>query len=922
MRLIETKFPLVEVNTIGEYESSFLKAIPRHVKQNLVKLLKSQHAKGRNLPKLNNLFYYPARIPASATRAVTLAALVPDSVGQEDFLNALGLQALSNYVNSTGYLATLYMVNPDRDLVKKLVGRDASDVVVVDPMAGGGSIPLEAKRLGFTVIAGDYNPVSYLLLRATVEFPAKYGKRLCELVNKEAKKLIEYVRSELGKYYPEDGKAVILVPADKHECGATVPLVKEAALFKGGSKPVYASWSADEGEKRVWFKPSESPPPPLSVCPFCRRPISAEGLRRRWVRRHKELIERLLQGDESAADEVAKVYQIVAVQLSRGKYREPTPRDETMVVEAARELARVAKHESMIEYLPMYPIPEDNEVFRGVREVGLDHWHYLYTPRQLLTIYKVAKYIRERAQELKRAYGEMGVAVALYMALGFAKSLDYNSVLTQWNASKGSIRSLTGSHYALSRKASLGYDFADGFIFSIEWAFEAEEEEEDGDEDETTAGGMLPVLKLLCNSLEGLWRDGKDGVYMWDAKRLDEYLTPVSVDLVNVDPPYYDQHDYSGITEFFWVVILTALRDVIEDLFPRDRVKIDWDPYSPEVPRGEMRGEPPKVVGGVSEFGKNFAEFLRAASRVLKPDGLLVVWYAYGKLSGWEELFYRFYETGYAVTKTWQVWTQFGQRRVALHTKAFFTSIVIVARPNAERIPIVRYDDPRVAEEASRRVAASLRFILDNYGVEHLKEALVVSLADGIAATTTFTMPPSDYMTDVQNYRHLLEIALKASVNTVLRELLRYVSPSLPSVSLDRASALYLLLLAVGHLDPKSKQIKVPHDFANRVSQVLGADLKSVKPRNSRHGGETDVVVPPSEVAKNVKLAISAPIGLVYGAYERLKWGGVRAAEEYAKEHSVYAPLALALAVLAWDKLGLDEGYRERVVEVLRKAMI
>ena len=355
----------------------------------------------------------------------------------------------------------------------------------------------------------------------------------------------------------------------------------------------------------------------------------------------------------------------------------------------------------------------------------------------------MVKYLREQAETLKKAYGELGVAVVLYLALGFAKALNFNSLLTQWHAERGVIRDLVGSQYALSRKVSLGYDFADGLVFSIEWAFEAEEEEGEGEEGyEATAGGMLPVLRVLCEALGGLWYEDRDAIYLWDAREIDRLLPPASIDLINVDPPYYDQHDYAGITEFFWVILQTILRFILDDLFPRDRVKIEWDPYSPEVPKDiEMRGKPPSQVGGTSKFGKDFATFLKVCSKVLKPDGLVVVWYAYGKLSGWEELFYRFYEAGYTITKTWQVWTQSSQRRVALHTKAFFTSMVIVARPTLRKQPIFNADDPRLIDEVSKRVRESLSFVLSTYGIEHLHEALVVSMADGIAGVTMFEMP-------------------------------------------------------------------------------------------------------------------------------------------------------------------------------------
>lgn len=61
-----------------------------------------------------------------------------------------------------------------RELVR--IANDGELPTVLDPFAGGGAIPLEAGRLGCQAIANDYNPVAYLILRATCEFPQKYGK--------------------------------------------------------------------------------------------------------------------------------------------------------------------------------------------------------------------------------------------------------------------------------------------------------------------------------------------------------------------------------------------------------------------------------------------------------------------------------------------------------------------------------------------------------------------------------------------------------------------------------------------------------------------------------------------------------------------------------------------------------------------------
>ena len=182
MKLIEREFPIQEVNLLAEYDMSFQQG-SRELRERLSGLF-GVKAKAFRPPRINNLMYYPARIPPSATRAVTLAALLEYNVDitKDVFLRAIGLENVRRLAGESGSLVTLYMADPDRDLIKKILGRDAKGITVVDPMAGGGSIPLESLRLGFRTIAGDCNPLAYLILRATIEFPARYGRKLYELV--------------------------------------------------------------------------------------------------------------------------------------------------------------------------------------------------------------------------------------------------------------------------------------------------------------------------------------------------------------------------------------------------------------------------------------------------------------------------------------------------------------------------------------------------------------------------------------------------------------------------------------------------------------------------------------------------------------------------------------------------------------------
>jgi putative DNA methylase len=138
---------------------------------------------GNILPPTTYLHVWFARRPLVASRAAVLGSLMDADCDRAEFLHKLGIHgdpvlagSLLEEARRTGNRiadphgyprAWRYTPEPT-----------ASDSFVLDPTAGGGSIPLESARLGFATIANDLNPVASLLLKATVELPSKFGSAL------------------------------------------------------------------------------------------------------------------------------------------------------------------------------------------------------------------------------------------------------------------------------------------------------------------------------------------------------------------------------------------------------------------------------------------------------------------------------------------------------------------------------------------------------------------------------------------------------------------------------------------------------------------------------------------------------------------------------------------------------------------------
>ncbi|MFZ8788325.1 MAG: hypothetical protein ACO2OZ_01500, partial [Acidilobaceae archaeon] len=390
------------------------------------------------VPKISNLHPYLARRPTAPARVLTLALVLPAGVPMEEFEHALGLDR----VESVPY-RILYLVNPDRRYVEKLVrkytGRSPREIVVVDPMAGGGSIPLESLRLGFRTMAVEYNPVAYLILKATLEYPAKYGIKLYEAVKVEVEKLLEWARRELSQYYPQDAYNYIIARGYRcPNCKGLIPIIYSNGLGEDGP---YIDIVVD-GEKKAFtirVSPSETSFERLR-CPYCRMPVNEDVALRSWVKKHKELLNIALSEDVEEAkrrvNELLETHVILVKETPQG-FRPADDSDREAFVKAFIDLT--TQIYELKDFLPDARIPRENEVFEPVRELGIEYWYELFNPRQLLILLKLMKYVRERAEKLVKEEGEFGAAITLYLALGLDKIADYNNIATEWDPSQSSI---------------------------------------------------------------------------------------------------------------------------------------------------------------------------------------------------------------------------------------------------------------------------------------------------------------------------------------------------------------------------------------------------------------------------------------------------------------------------------------------------
>ncbi|MEM3423148.1 MAG: hypothetical protein QXE51_01115 [Nitrososphaeria archaeon] len=626
-------------------------------------------------PKIRSIHPWLARRSRSIARALNLASLLPKDF-MEKFLTLLGFSddKLRDLVNK-GYPPLISYACPELD------GIDLKNEKILDPMAGGGTIPLESLILGVSTIACEYNPVAFLLLKATVEFPAKYGNRLYERVRDETLSLIAYAREKLKTFYSEEAEGYIILRQVFFDnqiipLASKVPLTSKECLSmeKDGIKILKGNF-------------------PL-VCNRDLLPL--------WIQEHNKLMK---SGDTTLVD---ILHKCLVVQTKKG-FRLANKFDQQLLRKAFEEYQRVRLP------LPDISLPLDNEVFKDL--LGLERYSNLFNPRQALALGLIIEFVRERMEKLVEKEAEFGAAVGLYLALGVDRLADFNSIVTTWNKNQSTIRDTVGSYYKF-RKFRLEGIYAEAIVpfKTLEWIFEPNVKDK-------TAGGICPILRELCQKLEG--KGDKVKVYLCNVLELSKFFNE-KVSVVNVDPPYYDQHIYSDFSEFFWPLLKVSLGNGLEYLFKENYLS-SWSPSSWRPPR-ESEIISRNLKNNLFEI--NLEKALIEIKKVLQHDGLLVLWFSHRKLEAWEAVIKALYRAGFKLTNIIPLVSEHPTRSITRGGMSGLSHVLILVARKPENAPFV--DKEELKKRVINQVKRAKLYPSEGIRDEELK---IISLAVDLAVS-------------------------------------------------------------------------------------------------------------------------------------------------------------------------------------------
>ena len=667
------------------------------------------------LPPIYYLHVWWARAPLVASRAAILASLLPEDADREKFLHVLGIhgdpvatrrridaarrkgerfegQAYS-YPRAFAYVPD----KSDKNWIENILGAPCREVTVLDPTAGGGSIPFETVRLGSKATANDLNPVSALIMRATIEWPSKHRHNLKEEFERLAKRFVDKREVRLNDFFPPE-------PIDSAIPTNFIWARTITCPYCGGLVPLSPNWRLTPDGTGVRLQPHLGAGPGShdrictfeivksareqsegtisrgdGICPYsdCGRIIDGDEIKQQaqagkmgeqlFAIVYKRRVEKILKSGKRGKDK-----------WLRG-YRAPRPEDDNSVAIRARLDEKLPEWEAL-DFVPSEKFPEISNDDRPI-QYGMPLWRDLFSPRQLLCHGTSVEVFREMldADRADGSFDEVRRAAYVYLAFSIDKLLNFNSRMTRWHAGREVIAGTFDRHdysfkWSYAEMAplivGLGYD----------WALEQ------------TAKCIAELVSLVCPDVDGESDD------LFDDSRAPNYAPPPltitckpgdsldhiedgSIDVVVMDPPYYDNVMYAELSDFFYVWLKRTAGHVVPELFRRQLTDKDNEAVAnPAKFQGEKGA---KALAG-RDYQERMASIFAECSRTLKPNGVMTLMFTHKASGAWDALTKGLIEAGFVITASWPINTA---AEGSLHIKdkaAAKTTIFLVCRPRMD----------------------------------------------------------------------------------------------------------------------------------------------------------------------------------------------------------------------------------------------
>ncbi len=696
-KLIEVALPLPEINDASAYDK--MPGIGPHPK---------------------GIHHWWARLPLPTARAILFASVVddpeahPEKWPTEDAQN-VERERLFGIIRRM--MAKRLHDHPEvyeEAHTEMLKHCDGKLPTVFDPFSGGGTIPLEANRLGFDAYAGDLNPVAVLLNKCNLEMaphwinfppvnPSDRGRiggdsswrgtqGLASDIRYYGQLIRERAIEKIGHLYPK-----VNLPKEHGEGKANViawiwarTVVSPNPAAKGKHVPLISTyWLSSKKGKETWIEPVVNLTAGtyrFEICtgtPKNRTSIAGgtklgRGAKFSCILTGEPLDEKHVKA-EGKAGRLGMCLLSVVVEGNRGRLYLPP----SILYEQNSEIPKFDPY--LDELLSIDP--------RNIWCVGygLTRFSQLFSQRQLLAMITLSDLVKEISIDvLKDAKNsnlpndeaqKYAKTITTFLALAVDRCADFNNSLCRWSPSNQKPMNLFGRQVI-----PMVWDFAEANILG------------------ESVGGWHTCSEYVADCIEVLTAGSK---HLGNARQIDAATGANGIHdlLVSTDPPYYDNISYAALSDFFYVWLRRSAGALYPDLFSTLLV--------PKMP--ELTAAPERYEGNKNKAKEHFESGFRKAFTSLR-DKLdsrfpLTIYYAFkqddedsGEIddlideqsvdltTGWETLLEALISSGFQITATWPVRASQKWRMVSMGTNALASYIVLACRP---RTAIAKQTDRR-----------------------------------------------------------------------------------------------------------------------------------------------------------------------------------------------------------------------------------
>ena len=614
--------------------------------------------------------------------------------------------------------------------------------LVVDSFAGGGSIPLEALRLGCDAFASDLNPVACLILKVLLEDIPRHGPTLADELRRVGTEITEQAEKELTEFYPKDPDGAIPIAylwartlrCESPKCGAEIPIYKSPWLSKKGSQRARYFKETSDGSCRVLILTSnplggpvefriargdgsENPRPGFVelfgtkakgnnanvICPCCNIVVPGNKKNPRTV----ALLAKQRGGADVVFDDTgqrtggARMLAVVLIKPGETgrKYRLPTERDYEVVRRANQRVSKMLKESERGSQQGMCPVPDEllppvGTLGFRVQRYGMVRWGDLFTAREKLSLCTIVQIIKAKSSASD--------AIRPLLAFIVSRAADRLATLVGWDTTGEKI-----DHVFKRQALPMTWDFVEGVPIA------------------DASGSLEGIFAQILGTVEDWGAINRRVGQVALADAAEHPLPSDSAKIWFIDPPYYDAVPYADLSDFFFVWLKRCLP---ENPLLRD----PYDPDNLLTPKLlETIQDETKQVDGLPKdrifFEAAMARAFAKGADVLADDGIGCVVFAHKTTEGWEALLGGMIRGGWVITTSWPISTERPNRLRARESAALATSIHLVCRVRSKDAPIGDWGE--VHRELPQRVAEWMERLQS----EHIRGADLVFACIGPA---------------------------------------------------------------------------------------------------------------------------------------------------------------------------------------------